>query len=89
MTTSTVKVYTAEQVAEILRCNKVTVYRKPELYNWRKHRSPVQPAHTRTKVRPAVRPAKHPTPVPTVNTAPAKPPAALSVTPTATAPEHR
>jgi len=27
MTTSTVKVYTAEQVAEILRCNKVTVYR--------------------------------------------------------------
>ena len=68
---------------------KAPVYRKPELYNWRKHRSPVQPAHTRTKVRPAVRPAKHPTPVPTVNTAPAKPPAALSVTPTATAPEHR
>lgn len=69
---------------------KTPVYRKPELYNWSRHRSPVPPAHTRTKARPAVRSAAHPAPVPpVVHTAPATPPATVSATPSVTAPEHR
>jgi hypothetical protein len=67
---------------------KRPAYRKPELYNWSKHHSPVAPAHTRTKAGPAARSAAHPAPPPTVHTAPATPPAAPA-TPSATAPERR
>lgn len=72
---------------------KVPVYRKPELYNWSKHRSPVSPAHTRAKAHPAPHSAAHPASPPPAHTAPAAPPAAApttaSTTPHATAPENR
>ncbi|WP_019937031.1 FxLYD domain-containing protein [Bordetella sp. FB-8] len=65
---------------------KTYTYRKPELYDWSKHRSPVPPRHTRTSVRPAAHPAPHPVarpaahspsaPAPAVKTAPAQPSAA-------------
>jgi hypothetical protein len=72
---------------------KVPVYRKPELYNWSKHRSPVPPTHTRTKAHPAPHSAAHPASPPSAHTAPAAPPAAAPTTalptPHATAPENR
>ena len=68
---------------------KTPVYRKPELYNWSKHRGPVPPAHTRTKASPAARTPAHPAPPPVGHTAPATPPATVPATPSATAPETR
>lgn len=71
---------------------KIPAYRKPELYNWSKHRSPVPPAHTRTKAHPpAARSAAHPTspPPPVVHTAPAAPPSTAPAKPSVIAPENR
>ncbi|MGN6580068.1 MAG: FxLYD domain-containing protein [Bordetella sp.] len=61
---------------------KTYTYRKPELYNWSKHRTPVPPAHTRTKA-PAVKRATTAT-HPTTPTPPAPVQAAPAASPTAT-----
>jgi hypothetical protein len=72
---------------------KVPVYRKPELYNWSKHHSPV-PARTRTKAHSGAHTAAHPAhPPAAVHTAPATPsaaaPATAPATPSVTVPKNR
>lgn len=60
---------------------KTYVYRKPELYDWSKHRSPVPPTHTRAPVRPAAHPAPHPVAHPARPASPAAPASAAQTAP--------